>query len=66
MGMISVQDLRDWAEENAFGRTAAFPHGWISSADLKYLAACIECAYPLNYYNSLGYNLKGASDDSMR
>lgn len=50
--MISVMDLRGWAEEHAIGRSASYPHGWIKHEDLIQLAYEIQKKYPLEYYYS--------------
>lgn len=55
--MISVEDLRSWADEHAIGRSLSYPRGWIRSKDLLMLSVQVEQNDPLNFYYSLRSNL---------
>ena len=35
--MISVEDLRKWADEHAIGRSPSYPRGWVSARDGSYM-----------------------------
>ena len=47
--MISVDNLIIWAKEEAIGRSATFPHGWIPIEALKELICNIQDAEPIPY-----------------
>lgn len=55
--MISVEDLRKWADEHAIGRSPSYPRGWISGKDLQILSVQVERNEPLNLYYSVRSNL---------
>lgn len=55
--MISVEDLRKWADEHAIGRSPSYPRGWVSAKDLLVLARMAEAREPLNFYYSTRGNL---------
>lgn len=55
--MISVEDLRKWADEHAIGRSPSYPRGWVSGKDLQTLSAQVEQNEPLNFYYSIRSNL---------
>ena len=48
--MISVEDLRKWADEHAIGRSPSYPRGWVSAKDLLVLVRLVEAKDPLNFY----------------
>lgn len=47
--MIKVDDLITWARNNAYGRSASLPCGWIMSEQLQSLAYEMKKVDPLNY-----------------
>ena len=47
--MIKVDDLKQWANQNAIGRSPTCPHGYIKAKDLIALANEIFDAYPNNW-----------------
>ena len=47
--MISVQDLIKWCEDNAIGRSATYPQGWIGAEALKDLVHLVEMDEPLPF-----------------
>ena len=55
--MISVEDLRKWADEHAIGRSSSYPRGWVSAKDILVLARMVEAKDPLNFYYSVRSNL---------
>ena len=55
--MISVSDLRKWADEHAIGRSPSYPRGWVSAKDLLVLARLTEAREPLNFYYTTRSNL---------
>ena len=57
--MISVSDLRKWADEHAIGRSPSYQRGWISVKDLQMLSVQVEKNEPLNFYYSVRSNLPG-------
>lgn len=61
--MISVEDLRKWADEHAIGRSPSYPRGWISGKDLQMLAAQVEQIDPLNFYYSTRSNMPKENED---
>lgn len=63
--MISVSDLRKWADEHAIGRSASYPRGWVSASDLLVLARLVEANDPLNFYYSVRSNLAEEDDDDQ-
>lgn len=44
--MIRVNDLKQWAELHAIGRSITFPDGWISGEDIKSLGALVTMCEP--------------------
>ena len=54
--MISVLELRKWAEEHAIGRSVMYPHGWVKHEDLFILAKELERKGPNDFYQSLSWN----------
>ena len=54
--MISVEDLRKWADDHAIGRSPSYPRGWISAKDLLVLVRMVEAKDPLNFYYSTQSN----------
>lgn len=44
--MIKVDDLKQWADQHAIGKSATCPHGYIEATDLMFLANEIVEAYP--------------------
>lgn len=48
--MISVEDLRKWADEHAIGRSPSYPRGWVCGKDLISLGVEVDREYPLNFY----------------
>ena len=57
--MISVEDLRKWADEHAIGRSASYPRGWLGADDLRRLALEVERCYPLDFHYSQISNVGG-------
>lgn len=55
--MISVEDLIGWARENAVGRSANYPQGWIRGDDLLALAAMTKDIEPQDYRFSMRSNM---------
>lgn len=55
--MISVEDLRKWADEHAIGRSPSYPRGWVSAKDLLVLARLVEMNDPFNFYYSTRGNM---------
>lgn len=47
--MIAVVDLIAWAKENAWGRSATVPDGWIPSELMQNLVYEIKKVEPLHY-----------------
>lgn len=47
--MIAVVDLIAWAKENAWGRSATVPDGWVPSELLQNLVYEIKKVEPLHY-----------------
>lgn len=47
--MIKVDDLIEWAGQNAIGRSTSYPNGWIDATTLKKLAEQVERSEPLPY-----------------
>lgn len=60
--MISVEDLRKWADEHAIGRSPSYPRGWVSAKDLLVLARLTEARDPLNFYYSTRGNMPDAEE----
>lgn len=54
--MISVEDLRKWADNHAIGRSTSYPRGWVSGKDLQMLSVQVEQNEPLNFYYSIRSN----------
>ena len=48
--MISVEDLRKWADEHATGRSPTYPRGWIHESDLRMLLVQVEQNESLNFW----------------
>lgn len=44
--MIRLNDLKQWAEFHAIGRSTTFPDGWISGEDIKSLGALVTMCEP--------------------
>lgn len=44
--MIKVDDLKQWADQHATGKSATCTHGYIKATDLMFLANEIVEAYP--------------------
>lgn len=61
--MISVEDLRKWADEHAIGRSASYPRGWVSASDLLVLARLVEANDTLNFYYSTRSNMPKENED---
>lgn len=61
--MISVEDLRKWADEHAIGRSVSYPRGWVSATDLLVLARLVEANDPLNFYYSTRSNMPKENED---
>lgn len=61
--MISVEDLRKWADEHAIGRSASYPRGWVSASDLLVLVRLVEANDPLNFYYSTRSNMPKENED---
>lgn len=61
--MISIEDLRKWADEHAIGRSPSYPRGWISGKDLQMLSVQVEQNEPLNFYYSTRSNMPKENED---
>lgn len=61
--MISVEDLRKWADEHAIGRSPSYPRGWVSGKDLQMLSVQVEQNEPLNFYYSIRSNMPKENED---